>query len=162
MKIIFKLEGETKMKKGNGFKLGITLLAILIFVGGYFTFNKLAGGQKGDKTIVITIKDESTNKTLVDNKKYNTDAANLGDFLEQYKDELGVDLQASKYGRFIAGVKGIKTEDMNKGPWWMLGYKSPSQNIDMKVGEAPGADNLPLYDKDEVILVFTSNMNVGK
>jgi hypothetical protein len=149
------------MSKGNKVKLGITVLAILLFVGGFFAFKTLAGGQKGEKTIILTIKDEANKKTIIENKKFKTDAANFGDFLAQYKDELKVDLQDSKYGRFIAGVQGIKTEDMNKGPWWMYGYKSPSQNTEMKIGEAPGADSLGLYDKDEITLVFTSNMTVG-
>lgn len=67
-------------------------------------------------------------------------------------------METSKYGRFITGLKGIKTTDMNKGPWWMYGYKSPSQNTNMKVGEAPGADTLGLHDKDEVEFVFTNNI----
>lgn len=150
------------MNKGSKIKIGVTLLAILIFVGGYLVLDKLTGGQKGDKTIIITIKDEVNKKTIVENKKYKTDAANLSDFLIQYKDELKVDMQTSKYGRFIEAIGGVKTEDMAKGPWWMYGYKSPSQNKEMKVGEAPGADQLVLYDKDEINLVFTSNMNVGK
>ena len=149
------------MNKGNKVKLGITILVLLLVVGGFFGFKSLAGGQKGDKTIILTIKDDANKKTIIENKKYKTDAANLGDFLAQYKDELKVDLQDSKYGRFIAGVQGIKTEDMNKGPWWMYGYNSPSQNKTMKIGEAPGADQLGLFDKDEITLVFTNNMTVG-
>jgi|GEM_PF-1640542 len=142
------------MKKSNTFKLGVAIVAILIVAAGYFAINNFMSGQKGSKTIIVTIKDSTTSKTLVDSKKYKTDAANLGDFLAQYKDELGVQMETSKYGRFVVGLKGIKTEDMNKGPWWMYGYESPSQNITMKVGEAPGVDTLGINDKDKVEFVF--------
>jgi hypothetical protein len=145
------------MKKGNNLKLGLTLLAILIVIGGYFAVNNFMGGAKGDKTIVITIKDDSTNKVIVDKKKFKTDAVNLGDFLAENKEELKVDMPDSQYGRFVSGLMDIKTTDMTKGPWWMYSYKSPSQSLDMKVGEAPGVDTLGLHDKDEVEFIFTSN-----
>lgn len=145
------------MKKSNLMRIGITVLALLIVIGGYFGIKNVLGGQKGSKTVVITVKDESQNKVLVDKKEYKTDAANLGDFLEENKDELKVEMEKSQYGRFIVGLQGIKTTDMNKGPWWMYSYNSPSQNLKMKVGEAPGVDQLGLHDKDEVELVFTQN-----
>lgn len=146
------------MKRENGFKVSIAIIAILVVVVGYFVINNFMSGEKGNKTIVVTIKDGSTNNILVDKKKYKTDAENLGAFLDQYKEEFQVEMETSKYGRFITGLKGIKTNDMNKGPWWMYGYKSPSQNTNMKVGEAPGADTLGLHDKDEVEFVFTNNI----
>lgn len=145
------------MKKSNLVKVGVTVLALLVLFGGYFGIKSVMGGQKGSKTIVITVKDDSANKTIVDKKSYKTDAANLGDFLEQYKDELKVEMKDSQMGRFIESVEGIKTTDMNKGPWWMYSYNSPSQNIKMKIGEAPGVDQLGLHDKDEIELVFTNN-----
>lgn len=144
------------MKKSNAIKLLVTILAIAVFVGGYFGIKAFTSGQKGNKTVTITIKDGTSNKTLVDNKKYKTNAANLADFLEEYKDELQVEMQTSQYGKFILSIKGIKTTDMNKGPWWMYSYKSPSQNVNMKLGEAPGAEQLGLHDKDEIELVFTN------
>jgi hypothetical protein len=145
------------MKKSNLIKIGVTVLALLVVLGGYFGIKSFMGGEKGSKTIVITVKDDSQNKVLIDRKSYKTDAANLGDFLAGHKDDLQVEMQDSQMGRFIVGVKGIKTADMNKGPWWMYSYNSPSQNLRMKIGEAPGVDQIGLHDKDEVELVFTNN-----
>jgi hypothetical protein len=145
------------MKKRNNLKLGLTLLAIVVVIGGYFAVNNFLGGSKGDKTIVITIKDDSNNKVIMDKKKFKTDAVNLGDFLAENKEELKLDMPDSQYGRFVSGLMDIKTTDMTKGPWWMYSYKSPSQGLDMKLGEAPGVDTLGLHDKDEVEFTFTNN-----
>ncbi|SKA89042.1 protein of unknown function [Clostridium sp. USBA 49] len=145
------------MKKSNLIKVGVTVLAVLVLFLGYFGIKNVLSGQSGNKTIVITIKDDTSNKVLVDKKKYKTDAENLAQFLDQYKDEFQVEMQNSQYGRFIVGLKGLKTTDMNKGPWWMYSYNSPSQNVKMKIGEAPGAEQLGLHDKDEIELVFTKN-----
>ncbi|MGM9987958.1 MAG: hypothetical protein ACI35O_12125 [Bacillaceae bacterium] len=145
------------MSKQTRTKLLVSLLAIILFVGGYFAYKQFFAGAKGAKEITITVVDESKNKTLVDKEKFHTDAKNLGDFLEENKDELGVTMDDSQYGRFVSAVKGIKTEDMNKGPWWMYGYKSKEKNLEMKVGQAPGVDELGLHNGDEVEFVFTTN-----
>lgn len=144
------------MKKSNVFKIGVALIALLVVIGGYFAINSFMGGQSGSKTIIVTIKDDSVNKVLVDKKNYKTDAETLGAFLDQYKEEFQVEMETSDFGRFITGLKGIKTTDMKNGPWWMYAHRSPSQNLNRKVGDAPGADALGLFDKDEVEFVFTN------
>jgi hypothetical protein len=147
----------TEMKKTNFNKIIISLITLLIVVGGYFAINNLMSGQKGSKTIYITIKDDSTDKVIMDKKKFKTDAQNLGDFLVISKEELKAEVETSSFGRFVVGLNGIKTTDMTNGPWWMYSYKSPAQNLNMKLGEAPGVDQIGLHDKDEIEFIFTQN-----
>jgi ABC-type Na+ efflux pump permease subunit len=145
------------MKKTNTNKFIVTVIALLIVIGGYFAISNFMGGQKGSKAIYITVKDDSTEKTILDKKKFKTDAKNLGDFLVQNKEELQAEVQTSEYGRFVVGLKGVKTTDMITGPWWMYSYKSPAQNLDMKLGEAPGVDQIGLFDNDEIEFIFTQD-----
>lgn len=145
------------MKKTNFNKITVTLIALIIVLGGYFAISNLMGGQKGSKEVFITIKDDSSGKTITEKKKFKTDTANLGDFLVENKDELKAEVQTSEYGRFIVGLEGIKTVDMSNGPWWMYSYKSPVQNLDLKLGEAPGVDQIGLHDQDEIEFIFTKN-----
>lgn len=140
-------------------KLWIALLAIVLVVGAFFIFqsNDFFQGAEGEKEIFITVKNEETNEVLLDKESFHTDAKTLGDFLEEKKEELGVVMEDSEYGRYVTTVKDLASTDMTNGPWWMYAYQSPSKDLDMAVGEAPGVDEVGLSNQDEVTFVFTKN-----
>lgn len=139
-------------------KISIALVVIALFVGGYFAYQNYFKGEEGSKGIIITIEDASNKKVLVKEEEFRTDAANLGDFLEEKKEELGVTMDDSEFGRFLVGLKDLKTEDMSKGPWWMYSYDSDKKDIHLEVGKAPGVDELGLNDGDKIKFVFTNEM----
>ena len=141
-------------------KLWIALVAIVLVVAAFFVFksNDFFQGTKGEKEIFITIKNEETNEILLDKESFYTDAENLGDFLEEKKEVLGIVMEDSEYGRFVTTVKNLASTDINNGPWWMYAYKSPSKNLDMEVGQAPGVDEVGLSDQDEITFIFTKDI----
>ena len=91
---------------------------------------------------------------------FKTDTENLGDLLWENKDELQVVMSDSEYGRFLEGLVGLNTETMADGPWWMYSYESPSQDLHMEIGNAPGVDSLGIHDGDKVEFVFTRDMGI--
>lgn len=38
------------------------------------------------------------------------------------------------YGTLLLGLEGLKTTNMDKGPWWIYSFSSPSEKLDYKVG----------------------------
>lgn len=141
-------------------KLWISLIAIVLVLGAFFVFksNDFFQGTKGAKEIFITVTNEDANRVLLDHESFHTDAQTLGDFLAENQEALGVVMEDSEYGRYVTTVKDLASTDKTNGPWWMYAFKSPSKNLDMKVGEAPGVDEVGLSDQDEVEFVFTKNI----
>lgn len=141
-------------------KIWISLLAIILVVGAFFVFqaNDFFQGTKGAKEIFVTVTNADANESLLERTAFQTDAETLGDFLAENQDELGVVMEDSEYGRFVTMVKDLASTDNTNGPWWMYAFKSPSKNLDMKVGEAPGVDQVGLSDQDEVEFVFTKDI----
>lgn len=148
------------MKKSILLKISIAILVIIgaVFAYKYINNNTAPNGTKGDKTITVTIKDDENNKILVDNEEFKTNATTLGEFLKENTDRLNVKLDVSQFGSFILGLKDIETKDMKNGPWWMYSYTSPKQNLNYKIGEAPGIDSINIQDGDSVQFVFTKSM----
>lgn len=148
------------MKKSVLIKIVIAILVIIGAVFGYkYINNKTApNGTKGDKTITVTIKDQENNKVIVDNEEFKTNAVTLGEFLKENTDRLKVKMDTSQFASFVVGLEGIETKDMKVGPWWMYSYKSPEQNLDYKIGEAPGVDSINIQNGDSVQFVFTKSM----
>ena len=70
------------MKKGI-----IALVAVLLVAVVGFIISPMSK-QEGDKTIMITIVNDETNETLLENKELKTDAESLGEVLVEYQDEL--------------------------------------------------------------------------
>ncbi len=144
-------------KKTN--KILISLAIIFVAVLAFFAIDKFLGGDEvtGDKQVLITIIDESNNKTLLEDEKFSTDAITLEEFLNENKEELKVEIENSEYGAFLNGIYGIKTEDMTNGPWWMYGYSSSDQGINYEVGQAPGISDINLGKENSIIFKFTSD-----
>lgn len=143
------------MKKKLWFAIG----AVILVVAAFFIFQTdFFSGEKGEKEVFVTVKDEVKNVVLLERARFHTDAETLGDFLEEKKETLGVVMVNSEYGRFVTTVKNLASTDMQNGPWWMYAYESPSKNLTMEVGQAPGVDEVGLSDQDEVIFVFTQDM----
>ena len=143
------------MKKKLWFAIG----AVILVVAAFFIFQTdFFSGEKGEKEVFVTVKDEVKNVVLLERARFHTDAETLGDFSEEKKETLGVVMVDSEYGRFVTTVKNLASTDMQNGPWWMYAYESPSKNLTMEVGQAPGVDEVGLSDQDEVIFVFTQDM----
>ena len=142
--------------KSSTKKLLVALAAIALVAIAIFAIPGMTA-QQGAKAVTITIENEVTGEVLVDQEVFNTDAENLGDLLAENADELQVEMEDSEYGRFLNSLMGLAPESMDAGPWWMYGYVSPEQDLDLAVGAAPGVDDVMLHDGDSVNFVFTSN-----
>ena len=145
------------MKKSFWTKVIIAIVVVVVGLFAYGYINKTTNNSSvGNKTLTVTIKDAVDNKTIIENEKFKTDANTLADFLNENAKTLGVKMENGKYGSFLLALKGLETKDKNKGPWWTYGYKSPSQNLDYKVGSAPVMDKINVHDGDSVEFVFTN------
>ncbi|HAX72359.1 MAG TPA: hypothetical protein DCY20_02415 [Firmicutes bacterium] len=138
-------------------KIIVSVVAVLLVGLAIFMIPGMTRTQ-GEKEIFITVKNEETGEVLLDAASYHTDTETLGDFLAEHEEDFKMEMEDSEYGRFINGMFGLTTEDMMNGPWWMYAYNSPSQELEMPVGQAPGVDTLTIQDQDEVIFVFTTDM----
>ncbi|MBS3201326.1 DUF4430 domain-containing protein [Turicibacter bilis] len=144
--------------KLNVKKALIALVAIVAVVVIGFTISPMSK-QEGEKSITITILNDESKETLLDNKVLKTDAESLGEVLVQYKDELQLEAEESEYGLYITGFLGLSAKENGAtGPWWMYSYESPSQGLEMPIGQAPGVDSLMIHDGDMVTFSYTSNM----
>lgn len=141
-------------------KIIAAIIIVLIAVVGIGVGQKYLYGNKteGSKTVTITIENQVDNKVLVKDKVYHTDATTLEQFLTENKDELKVEISSTSYGPFLMGLDGLKTENMDKGPWWMYGFTSKDPNIDFKVGAAPAIDKVNLGKESTITFVFTDKM----
>lgn len=145
------------MKK-NRLKIGISLLTIILvlFIGLLISPMKK---QVGEKSITITILNDESDEILLKNEVLTTDAELLGDVLREYQEKLQLEAEESEYGLYITGFFGLSAKDNGaSGPWWLYGYESPSQNLEMSIGQAPGVDSLAIYDGDHVTFSYTSDM----
>ena len=96
--------------KLNVKKALIALVAIVAVVVIGFTISPM-NKQEGDKSITITILNDETKETLLENKVLKTDADSLGDVLVQYKDELQLEAEESEYGLYITGFLGLSAKE---------------------------------------------------
>ncbi len=138
-------------------KLMIALAAIVIVALAIFAMPGMTATE-GTKQITLIVENDVTGEVLVDEKVFKTDAETLGDFLEEYQEELNVKMEDSQYGRVLNGLMNLEPESMEAGPWWMYGYSSPAQDLELAVGLAPGIDEVMLQDQDIVHFIFTTNM----
>lgn len=149
------------MKKNNLTKIIIAIIVILVVIGGIFAINKVTTEKKlaGEKTISITVENQTNNQILLKDKVFHTNAKTLSEFLTENKEPLKVDMiKQAPYGDFLLGFYGLKTTNMDKGPWWMYSFSSPSEKLDYKVGAAPSIDKINLGKTNSMTFVFTSNM----
>lgn len=145
------------MKKSFWTKIIIAIVVVIIGLFAYSYISKTTNNSSnGNKTLTVTIKDAADNKTIIENEKFKTKANTLAEFLKENEKTLGVKMEKGQYGSFLLALKGVETKDKDKGPWWTYGYKSPSQNLDYKVGTAPVMDKINVHDGDSVEFVFTN------
>lgn len=150
-------EREISMKKSFLTKCIIAIVVVIIGLFAYGYINKTTNNSSvGDKTVMVTVKDAVDNKNIIENEKFKTNADTLTEFLKENEKSLEVKMEDGQYGSFLLALKGLETKDKNKGPWWIYGYKSPSQNLDYKVGTAPVMDKINIHDGDSVEFVFTN------
>lgn len=144
----------------------ICFVAGILFVGGCSAGSKDAPVEDvnskdaavSDKTVLkLTIKDEINDEILFDGEiSVDKNVKTLSEFLENAK-ELEVEMEDSKYGKTLIGIKGLKTEDFNTGPWWL--YESETNEACIAAGMCAAADALEIKDGDVFIFKFTKEFN---
>lgn len=144
----------------------ICFIAGILFVGGCSTGSKdapVADVNSKDATVSekttlkLTIKDEINDKILFDEEvSVDKQVKTLSEFLENAKD-LEVEMEDGQYGKTIMGIKGVKTEDFNAGPWWL--YESDTNEACIAAGMCAAADALEIKDGDVFIFKFTKEFN---
>ncbi len=133
----------------------IVLAAIFYIVQ---QFNKPAESDGTEKNIVINIsvKNDDDLETLYNLQFETEDAATLGDLIDEINGStVNFELDGEKdseFGRFIVGINDHKTEDMNKGPWWML-YSENNKDC-QEAGFCSGIDAQTIYDEDVFDFIF--------
>ena len=142
--------------KFNVKKILIALVAVVAVVVIGYNMSPLKG-QEGEKEISITILNDETGEVLLDSKVIKTDAESLGEALVEHQEELEMEAEQSQYGLYITGFMGLSAKENGAtGPWWMYSYESPSQNLEMPIGQAPGVDSLMIQDGDIVTFSYTT------
>lgn len=106
-------------------------------------------------TLSVTIKDEVNNKELYNGEvRVDGSVKTLAAFLEK-ADELNAELEDGQYGKTIMGLKGVKTEDFNTGPWWL--YESANNTACQAAGMCGAADSLEIADGDQFTFRYTDS-----
>ena len=137
-------------------KILIAFVVIVIGVTLTYTFSP-TDGEREEKGLVLTVIDEQTSSVLLDHQVFKTNASSLGEFLRENHEALQLEAEESKYGLYITGILGLSAKDNGpSGPFWLYQYESKEQGIVMPLGQAPSADQLPLFDKDEVTFHYSS------
>ena len=146
--------------KFNVKKILIAVIALVAIVVIGYNLSPLKG-QSGEKENYISIVNDETGEILLDSKGIKTEAESLGEALVEYQDELQMEAEPSEYGLYITGFMGLSSKENGAtGPWWMYSYESPSQDLVMPIGHAPGVDSLMIHDGDIVIFSYTTDMGM--
>ncbi|MGX8852772.1 hypothetical protein [Amedibacillus sp. YH-ame10] len=131
------------------------LLVSVLILGGCSAGDKKEETKSQEITLNITVKDAVNNKELFKGDvTVNGEVKTLADFLEKAKD-LEVEMEDGQYGKTIMGMKGVKTEDFNKGPWWL--YESSNNKSCQATGQCDGASELEIGNGDEFTFNYTSS-----
>ena len=146
--------------KNRGIKIILSAVIVIVMAATFLGVASVLKGGEGEKEILISIWDQENDVVIMEGAPFTTDSENLGDFLWENREDLQVIMSDSEYGRFLEGLLGLNTENMMEGPWWMYSYESPSQEIKMEIGNAPGVDSLGIHDGDIVEFFFTTDMGM--
>lgn len=139
---LFYLLGGEAMKK-NMKSIIISLIVIIIAIGGFFIYKNFNAKQKveGDKTIEVTVISEKDKHEKTYTHK--TNAETLGKALDEMKIIVADTSQAT---RFITGVDGLNA-DANKQEWWNLKINGENSQT--------GIDDTAIKDGDKIELILT-------
>lgn len=131
-------------------KIMILISIMTLAIGCTNTSNKT-----NDKVmkVNITIIDNTTDKELYNNELDATGCNTLTELLNKYEKELGYKGEKQEYGTVILGLKDAMS-NMDKGPWWI--YSSDNNEVCLKMGMCPSADQTILNDKDNFVFTLTS------
>lgn len=79
----------------------------------------------------------------------------LEDFLVLAQDKLEIEFEkGGPYGTALIGMLGYKTEDWNKGPWWL--YESENNESCKAAGFCEGISSLKVKNGDKFVFKFTN------
>ena len=131
-------------------KIMILISIMTLAIGCTNTSNKT-----NDKVmkVNITIIDNTTDKELYNNELDATGCNTLTELLNKYEKELGYKGEKQEYGTVILGLKDAMS-NMDKGPWWI--YSSDNNEVCLKMGMCPSADQTILNDNDNFVFTLTS------
>ncbi|MEG0273627.1 MAG: hypothetical protein RR690_00745 [Longicatena sp.] len=129
------------------------LLVSVLVLGGCSAGDKKEETKSQEITLNITVKDAVNNKELFKGDvTVNGKVKTLADFLEKAKD-LEVEMEDGQFGKVILGVKGVRTDDFDKGPWWL--YESSNNEACVANGSCNAADDLDIKDGDKFVFTYT-------
>ena len=119
--------------------VGVVVLIVLIAVFALFHETLMPKGEKGDKTISVTISYDDTTKDV----SISTSEGYLRGALEQEKLIAG---DESEYGLYVKTIDG-RTADDSKQEWWCF----------TKGGETlmTGVDDTPIADNEKFEITLT-------
>lgn len=136
-------------------KIIIAVIDILIVLCVVLGIRAITQGtaSKGDKSIEITVVDESDQGKELLKETLDTDAANLTDLLKE-KEDLKAVIEDGTYGAYLTSLAG-KAQDAEKGPWWV--YESDNNEICVKGGMCPAMDEVLIQDGDRFVFKLTAS-----
>lgn len=142
-------------------KIIVAIVMVLIVCGVGYALSPMRGGTD-EKEVTLTVLDGQRQEILLDHQVFKTTASSLGEFLRENREALQLEAEESEYGLYITGILGLSAKDNGaSGPFWLYGYESKTQGITMPIGQAPSADQLMLYNQDEITFSYTSEMESG-
>lgn len=129
-------------------KIIIILSAIVLTVLAYLAINSFYPKPiEGQKSIYISIYDETTNTIVLEKEAFKTTAKTLGEFFDEKHDGITISLVGSPLNRAIEVFNGIDSGLNNpEGPWLL--YSSDNNQSCVSNGFCLGVDSLPIYDGD--------------
>ena len=146
------------MNKNNKKTVLLTVITLLLLIGGYFAFRSLNQPQVvlGDKNIEIVIFDKEENEVY--KELINTDAKLLGEVIDQINADKEIFiLEGSKddeFGRFITQVTLVESLE---GEFWI--FDSENNKVCNSEAYCPGIDALALEDKDSFKFSILTSFN---
>ncbi len=143
------------MNKKIGIILGVVATAILLVLT---LDSNLFQKEVGEKIITLNIKDDVNNVIVLELEEFDTDTLTLGEFFDEYQEELAVVTSTGEWGRSLDEIKGLKGDIYNPAGPWLL-YSSDNNQACIDAGYCPGIDSLPIADGDIFNITLTPATN---